>query len=229
MPLVGTYFPEDGFMRELFSRDNKLLRLRLCAIWGVMSLILGYFILHWSFDYTSGKSFFIAATTMTTIGYGPLFESNKHHNFLSYFSLFHVMPFLFLEVLVSNDMCESFSDQTRRNIAARVARGLTPSKAFKAELRLAAVSCILLLVILLVSGAVIYKFFADQDWTEGVFYAITSATSIGYGSFDVDNDNGYYGIGVYAILCNLSVTGIIFPQVRPLLFFWSLGAGGVCR
>jgi len=68
-----------------------------------------------------------------------------------------------------------------------------------------------------------------QRCAEGFFYAITSATSIGYGSFDVDNDNGYYGIGVYAILCNLSVTGIIFPQVRPLLFFWSLGAGGVCR
>ena len=59
VPLIGTYFPEDGFMKELFSRDNKLLRLRLCAIWGVMSLILGYFILRWSFDYTSGKSFFI--------------------------------------------------------------------------------------------------------------------------------------------------------------------------
>ena len=28
---------------------------------------------------------------------------------------------------------------------------------------------------------------------------------------------GYYGIGVYAILCNLSVTGIIFPQLAS---FW---------
>ena len=119
-----SYFPTDGIMKELFSRDNRMLRLRLCAIWGLMSLILGYFILRWSFDYTSGKSFFIAATTLTTIGYGPLFESNKHHNFLSYFSLFHVMPFLFLELLVSNDMCDSFSDQIKVNIAARVTKGM---------------------------------------------------------------------------------------------------------
>ena len=119
-----SYFPTDGIMKELFSRDNRMLRLRLCAIWGLMSLILGYFILRWSFDYTSGKSFFIAATTLTTIGYGPLFESNKHHNFLSYFSLFHVMPFLFLELLVSNDMCDSFSDQIKVNIAARVTNGM---------------------------------------------------------------------------------------------------------
>ena len=118
-----SYFPTDGIMKELFSRDNRMLRLRLCAIWGLMSLILGYFILRWSFDYTSGKSFFIAATTLTTIGYGPLFESNKHHNFLSYFSLFHVMPFLFLELLVSNDMCDSFSDQIKVNIAARITKG----------------------------------------------------------------------------------------------------------
>ena len=121
--VTQSYFPTDGIMKELFSRDNRMLRLRLCAIWGLMSLILGYFILRWSFDYTSGKSFFIAATTLTTIGYGPLFESNKHHNFLSYFSLFHVMPFLFLELLVSNDMCDSFSDQIKVNIAARITKG----------------------------------------------------------------------------------------------------------
>ena len=48
----------------------------------------------------------------------------------------------------------------------------------------------MLVIILLLAGAVIYKFFADQDWTEGIFYAITSATSIGYGSFDVEDDEG---------------------------------------
>jgi predicted permease len=222
---TNAYFPDGGFFKELFAKDNRFLRLRLCAIWGFMSLILGYFILCWNFDFSSGKAFFIAATTMTTIGYGPLFESNRHHNFLSYFSLVHVMPFLFLEVLVTNDMCESFADQVKSNISIRCHKGSNAHGAFKAELRMAVASCLLLLTVLLLSGAVVYKYFADQDeWSEGIFYAITSATSIGYGSFDVDNDNGYYGIGVYAILCNLSVTGIIFPQLAS---FWVLAGENI--
>ena len=120
---TNVYFPHGGFFKELFAKDNRFLRLRLCGIWGFMSLILGYFILCWSFDFSSGKAFFIAATTMTTIGYGPLFESNRHHNFLSYFSLVHVFPFLFLEVLVVNDMCESFADQVKNNISIRCHKG----------------------------------------------------------------------------------------------------------
>ena len=35
---------------------------------------------------------------------------------------------------------------------------------------------------------------------------------------------GYYGIGVYAILCNLSVTGIIFPQLAS---FWIRAAENI--
>jgi len=38
--------------------------------------------------------------------------------------------------------------------------------ALQAELRMAVASCLLLLVVLLLSGAVVYKYFADQDeWT----------------------------------------------------------------
>ena len=36
--------------------------------------------------------------------------------------------------------------------------------------------------------------------------------------------SGYYGIGVYAILCNLSVTGIIFPQLAS---FWIRAAANI--
>ena len=204
---TNVYFPNGGFFKELFAKDNRFLRLRLCGIWGFMSLVLGYFILCWTFDFSSGKAFFIAATTMTTIGYGPLFESNRHHNFLSYFSLVHVFPFLFLEVLVVNDMCESFADQVKNNISIRCHKGtncphdhqhnnnpnhslsytlsntfvlfLIPpptsllyfslgsnaQQAFKAELRMAVASCLLLLTVLLLSGAVVYKYFADQVTT----------------------------------------------------------------
>ena len=53
------YFPNDSVLKELFAKKSRTLRFRLCATWGIMSLILGYFILHWSFGLSSGKSFFI--------------------------------------------------------------------------------------------------------------------------------------------------------------------------
>ena len=43
-----------------------------------------------------------------------------------------------------------------------LSQGSNAQQAFKAELRMAVASCLLLLTVLLLSGAVVYKYFADQ-------------------------------------------------------------------
>jgi Ion channel len=156
-------------------------------------------------------------TTITTIGYGPLVdaEDDSDHNFFSVYFMGFVLPFLFIQLVVAYDAITINTTELSDRIKSRCRRnGDTPGQAFVRELFLAVVQTVLLLWLLISLGTVCYRYFAEEEdqWHDGVFYAITSATSIGYGSFDVDNDIGYYAIGVYAIACNYTI-GLIFPKL----------------
>ena len=37
------------------------------------------------------------SSCLSSVGYGPIFDTAVVHNFLSYFSLVHVLPFIFLQ------------------------------------------------------------------------------------------------------------------------------------
>lgn len=212
-----SFFSESSLVRYLFTRSaiGHKTRARVCLGWGLFSLSLSFAVLKVYYQNTSARAFFIATTTLTTIGYAMSDKDNStaDYTFLSVFFLFFVLPFSFLQSIVFIDSTYASSTQLNTRIAARCRRGVNAAQAFVAEFwnTMAATAALLCLLVFL--GMICYSYFGkDTSWRYGIFYAITSTTTIGYGNFKVQNDYGYYAVGVYAISCNY-VISIIFPSL----------------
>lgn len=115
--------------------------------------------------------------------------------------------------IVGNDEMNIQSAMLNQRIATRCRRGVNASAAFITEFWSTALFVGFVYVVLLVGGTICYRYFADQKlWGRGAFYSIASATTIGYGNIDVDNDTGYFAIGVYNIACSYCMQ-MTFPKV----------------
>ena len=211
------FFPDNSLIRIIFLRSavGQKVRGRLCLGWGLMSLGFAFAVLKVYYKNTSARSFFIATTTLTTIGYAM---SEKDANtadypFLSVFFLFFVLPFSFLQSVVFLDSVSASAALLGTRIAARCRRGNNASASFVAEFWSSMAVTSGLLAGLLFLGTICYSYFGKlTSWRKGVFYAITSATTIGYGSFEVQNEYGYWAVGLFAITCNYAIS-IIFPNI----------------
>jgi hypothetical protein len=184
--------------------------------WGMFSLAVAFAVLKIQYGNSSARSFFVAATTLTTIGYGMSDKdsSTSTYPFLSVFFVFFVLPFSFFQSVVFIDAAFASAGQLSTRIAARCRRGSNAAAAFVAEFWSTMAVTAALLSSLLVLGTVCYSYFGKQtSWRRGIFYAITSATTIGYGSFEVNNDYGYWAVGLFAITCNYAVAGLAFPSL----------------
>lgn len=211
------FFAETSYLRTIFLRSavGHKMRARMCLGWGLFSLALAFAVLKLHYKNTSARSFFIASTTLTTIGYAMSSQdgATADYPFLSVFFLLFVWPFSFLQSVVYIDATYSNSTQLNTRIAARCRRGYNAASAFIAELWAALTMTCLLILFLLILGTLCYSYFGKlTSWRKGIFYAITSATTIGYGSFEVENDYGYYAVGLYAIACSYTI-GVIFPSL----------------
>ena len=212
-----SFFAEASLLRYLFMRSivGHKTRARVCIGWGLFSLSLAFAVLKIYYQNTSARAFFIATTTLTTIGYAMSDKDGQttDYPFLSVYFLFFVLPFSFMQSLVFIDATYSSSVQLNTRIAARCRRGVNAAQAFVAEFWSTMAVTAILLSFLIFLGMVCYSYFGKStSWKKGIFYAITSTTTIGYGSFEVENDYGYYAVGVYAISCNY-VVSIIFPSI----------------
>jgi len=253
------FFPEGTFYRNLFANSSRgrELRLTLSSLWGAFSIVVAFTFLKVMFGYSFGRSFFVAATTLTTIGYGPSLSpsDNRDHDFLSAYFLFCVFPFVLLQLVCTLDMVSVEATTLEARIATRMRRGtgvgagagmgvvsagsstagtivgtvtgagvgtgndgmMTARAALTAEFRSAVVTNSLLMGILLLVGTLQIRLFADdQNWTDGVFYSVATATTIGYGAFEVKNELGYLAIGSYALLCTYTVS-VVFSRIVAFL------------
>ena len=220
------FFPESSLIRVIFLRSplGQKVRARLCMGWGMFSLAVAFAVLKIQYGNSSARSFFVAATTLTTIGYGMSDKdsSTSTYPFLSVFFVFFVLPFSFFQSVVFIDAAFASAGQLSTRIAARCRRGSNAAAAFVAEFWSTIAVTAALLSSLLVLGTVCYSYFGKQtSWRRGIFYAITSATTIGYGSFEVNNDYGYWAVGLFAITCNYAVAGLAFPSLAA--FFVAAG------
>jgi hypothetical protein len=97
----STFFPGNIFLISLLASDvrGKSLRNKFYLYWGFGSILIAYLILSFRYQYNSARSFFVATTTITTIGYGPIYDPNNHddHQFLSLYFIFLVFPFNFFQ------------------------------------------------------------------------------------------------------------------------------------
>lgn len=239
LPLTGvgespspSFFSESSLLRYLFMRSmiGHKTRSRVCMGWGLFSLALSFAVLKLYFQNTSARAFFIATTTLTTIGYAMTDKDGQttDYSFLSVFFLFFVLPFSFLQALVFIDNTYASSALLSTRIAARCRRGVNAAQAFVSEFWSTMAVTAALLCFLIFLGMVCYSYFGkDTSWRYGIFYAITSTTTIGYGNFEVENDYGYYAVGVYAISCNY-VISIIFPSLASYFVVASENIEKVC-
>lgn len=211
------FFAENSLLRVVFLRSlvGHKIRSRICVGWGLFSLGLAFAVLKVHYGNTSARSFFVATTTLTTIGYGMSDKDGdtSDYPFLSVFFMFFVLPFSFFQGIVFIDASYASATQLSTRIAARCRRGNNAAAAFVAEFWSTMAVTSVLLSCLLFLGMVCYSYFGkNTSWRKGIFYAITSATTIGYGSFEVTNDYGYWAVGLFAITCNY-VVSLVFPSL----------------
>lgn len=108
-------------------------------------------------------------------------------------------------------------------------QGSTPARIYGWVVATTFIASFSLLFVLLIAGAFCFQYFSGENvWQEGLFYAVTSATTIGfvlfwmifnqydkclfsYGNVEVSPESqwGYYAVGVYAIVCNYTVALIV--------------------
>jgi len=213
------FFSENSFLRILFLRSSvgHKMRARVTLGWGLFSIALGFAVLRMYYEYSPARSFCLAATTLTTIGYSvsekDSTSATADYPFLSVYFLFFVLPFSFFQSVTYIDATYAASIQLNTRIAARCRRGYVAASAFVTEFWATLAVTTVLIFVLLFLGTLCYSYFGKlTTWRKGVFYAITSATTIGYGSFEVQDEYGYYAVGVYALACNY-VVSIVFPSL----------------
>ena len=193
------------------------MRARVTLGWGLFSIALGFAVLRIYYEYSPARSFCLVATTLTTIGYSvsekDSTSATADYPFLSVYFLFFVLPFSFFQSVTYIDATYAASIQLNTRIAARCRRGYVAAAAYVTEFWATLAVTTVLLFLLLFLGTLCYSYFGKlTTWRKGVFYAITSATTIGYGSFEVQDEYGYYAVGVYALACNY-VVSIVFPSL----------------
>lgn len=100
---IAPYRPlkSNSLLGALFRLDNDGLvaRKRFCLLWGICVISVCITTLRYGFGHTYAESFFIAATTVSTIGYGPVLNSNSisDHYFLSLYFILGIFPFAVLQ------------------------------------------------------------------------------------------------------------------------------------
>jgi hypothetical protein len=220
---VPAYFEESSWVEAVLASDvhGRALRQRLVYAWGVLSIILSFSVLHLYYDFSPARSFFISTTTITTIGYGPtngLYDPWHHddHVFLSIFFMTCVLPFSFFQTILFTDESKAHASHVKIRITKHIRRGVHPTAAFHIELRSTIIRSVIYIGVFILLGFFVYFFFAKyKNVGEGIFYAVTSTTTIGYGSFDLEHSGGYWVAGCYALTCYHTV-GVVFSQLAAI-------------
>lgn len=71
--------------------------------------------------------------------------------------------------------------------------------------------------ILIFTGVILFHELVDvKYWINALYYSISTASSIGYGSFKILSDAGFYIIGCYALICQYVVFMHIIPKLATL-------------
>jgi hypothetical protein len=189
------------------------MKVTLC--WAALSVFSGFFILKVVFSMSIGRAFFVSIATITTIGYGPVINSNniEHLYFLGAYFVFCVMPCTILQVINIYDAIQSNAELVHNRINKKLNfdKEISSILLFRNEALFALFASLFILLFLLLIGTITYRYItSDQNhWADAFFNSAATITTIGYGSFDIENEYGYYLFSLFAILCNCSVSVII--------------------
>ena len=218
------YFNDDNIIIPFFKNDksSRSLRMKITLCWAMLSIFSGFFILKVVFHLSVGRSIFVAVATMTTIGYGPVINSNnyEHLYFLSGYFVLSVFPFTILQAI---NICDSMQSNAEL-IHDRINKKINFDKEgdsiilFRNEALFTILASFFILLLLLIIGTITYRYItSDQkNWASSFFNSSATVTTIGYGSFDIENEYGYYLFSLFAILCNFSVS-VILSNIGSLI------------
>jgi hypothetical protein len=94
-------YPRGSWKHLLFSNEieGKRFRYRITLMWGCCAMICTILFLNMIFQYNLAVSFFVASTTITSIGYGPVVTDPNitDHQYMAIYFLVGVLPFTILQ------------------------------------------------------------------------------------------------------------------------------------
>ena len=147
------------------TNTNNNTRATLTLCWGFLSILIGFTFLKTSFKYTIERSLFVAVTSVTTIGYGPVIDANNEedHFFLTGYFLVCIFPFIGLQMINIYDAMQSNAELIHMRINEKLENNSNTNSSndsirlFRNEILWTLFGSILIILMLLLIGTVTYR------------------------------------------------------------------------
>jgi len=177
VPVTGAFISKLGTeIDDMFTeRKKKLSAKQLFVVYVAIILcwlVIGATGFHMfnTHDWSWLKCFYLAAVTMTTVGYGDFVPSRATEDHVM------VVVFIWLSVIV---VATVFGDLNSLIIDAAT-KGMDRAKSFKVQLGL--------LAVIILTGIICFEFLQEWGLLNGLVYTSVTCTTVGYGHLIPSND-----------------------------------------